>query len=106
MFVFLVNKFFSGILQFLIPDDLIKSVSSFGGESTSTNEVEGPVEQNAQSSANANVVVPEPTALERVRAEHAQLENELIARIRNLENQIAHRLPPQLNPGEYEREVS
>ncbi|WOL04806.1 ribosomal protein S2, mitochondrial [Canna indica] len=93
-----IQFFFSGILQFLIPDDLIKSVSSFGGESTSTNEVEGPVEQNAQLSANANVVVPEPTALERVRAEHAQLENELIAHIRNLENQIAHRLPPQLNP--------
>lgn len=36
------------------------------------------------------------------RAQKAEVESELFSRIRNLEAQLAHGLPPQLNPGEYE----
>ena len=81
--------------------DLIKSVSSFESSGESTNEVEVPVEQNAQSSDSS----PESTTLEGVRAQNSELENEQRARIRNLESKLAYRLPPQLNPGEYERLV-
>jgi hypothetical protein len=39
--------------------------------------------------------------LELFRTEQASVESELFSRIANLEAQLAHGLPPQLNPGEY-----
>lgn len=39
------------------------------------------------------------------RAQNADVEAQLFSRIRGLEAQLAHGLPPQLNPGEYERLV-
>ena len=39
--------------------------------------------------------------LEQFRTEQASVESELFSRIANLEAQLAHGLPPQLNPDEY-----
>lgn len=44
----------------------------------------------------------EDDALSHFRAQNAHVEAELFSRIRGLEAQLAHGLPPQLNPGEYE----
>ncbi|CAI9775850.1 unnamed protein product [Fraxinus pennsylvanica] len=42
------------------------------------------------------------TPLSDLRAQNSDVEAELFARIRALESQLAHGIPPQLNPGEYE----
>ncbi|XP_047338743.1 ATP synthase subunit a [Impatiens glandulifera] len=42
------------------------------------------------------------TPLSDLRAQNSDVEAELFARIRALESQLAHGVPPQLNPGEYE----
>lgn len=47
---------------------------------------------------------PDPS-LSNYRAENANLEEQLFSRIRDLEAHLAHGLPPQLNPGEYEHLV-
>lgn len=39
------------------------------------------------------------------RAQNDAIEQQLFSRIRDLEAQLAHGLPPQLNPGEYEHQV-
>lgn len=43
----------------------------------------------------------EERALSNYRAQNAHVEAELFSHIRDLEAQLAHGLPPQLNPGEY-----
>lgn len=40
-----------------------------------------------------------------VQAQAQAAEMDLFQRIRDLESQLAHRLPPQLNQGDYERQV-
>ncbi|KAL6969149.1 hypothetical protein U1Q18_041072, partial [Sarracenia purpurea var. burkii] len=47
----------------------------------------------------------EETALSNYRAQNAHVEAELFSGIQELEAQLAHGIPPQLNPGEYENLV-
>ncbi|KAB1219105.1 hypothetical protein CJ030_MR3G018704 [Morella rubra] len=46
-----------------------------------------------------------PTTLSNLRAQNADVEAELFSRIRALESELAHGIPPQLNHGEYENLV-
>lgn len=63
----------------------------------------------AEDSFGINVLLePSSTAeatLSNFRAQNANVETELFSRIRGLEAQLSHGLPPQLNRGEYERLV-
>ena len=56
-----------------------------------------------ESSSSAEAALSDVQA--QAQAQRAALEAELFSRIRNLEAQLVHGLPPQLNSGDYERLV-
>lgn len=86
------NSFFSVFPSFLLSFDSIEYNSGSSSDWTSFDI--------------GVLLEPEPMPpLEPFRAQNAHIEEALFSRIRGLEAQLAHGLPPQTNAGDYERQV-
>ncbi|XP_052485175.1 cytochrome c oxidase subunit 1-like [Gossypium raimondii] len=105
-------RFVSSILLFVLmalclsitnPNKVVFAADHSGDASSSWT---GALESLSRSSSSWTAVlqegeVPAAQVLDNFRAQNEHVEAELFSRIRNLENRLIDRLPPQLNHGEY-----
>lgn len=100
IFVFFVMSLCLSITN---PNNVVFAADHSGDSSSSWT---GALESLSRSSSSWTAVlqegeVPAAQVLDNFRAQNEHVEAELFSRIRNLENRLIDRLPPQLNHGEY-----